>query len=354
MDRRAFLRATGGLAGAAALAGCVGSGLLDSSRVPPVLDDRPDAVYLPTHREGMGMLGTGKTDDLAVLLGYSYPHRFWNVNGTEVERTPVSGDVHLMATVWDRETAVVVPGADLSFEIVRDGEAVAGPEVLYPMLSQSMGVHYGDNVALAGDGEYAATVRIGALDTRRTGAFRDRFDEQATVSIDFEYERAARDDLRLVRYGNEAGERRAMRPTSMDALAPSTAPERADLPGSPGGRAEAGDAIYVVTALDAPPAGLAGDGGGRYLAVSARTRYNRFVLPAMGLRGTLSRGDETVFEGDLVRTLDPKLNYHYGTVVPDVQQGDSLALSATVPPQVARHEGYETAFFDPPDAEVVL
>ncbi|WP_254542778.1 iron transporter [Halomarina pelagica] len=352
MDRRTFLRATGGLAGAAALAGCVGSGLFETSRVPPVLDDRPDAIYLPTHREGMGMFGMGTTDDLGVMLGYSYPHRFWTVTGTEVERTPASGDVHLMATVWDRETGVVVPDANVSFEIARDGETVAGPEVLYPMLSQSMGIHYGDNVALAGDGEYAATVRVGALDTRRTGAFRNRLDEVATASIDFAYERAARDELQFVTYGEQAGARRAMQPMTMSGVPPSTVPKRTELPGSVGGRAAAGDVVYAVTALDAPPAGLGG--GGRYLAVSARTRYNRFPLPAMGVRATLARDGETVSEADLTPTLDPTLNYHYGTVVSDVQPGDSLALSATVPPQVARHEGYETAFFDLPDAEVTL
>jgi len=94
--------------------------------------------------------------------------------------------------------------------------------------------------------------------------------------------------------------------------------------------------------LDEPPAGV--EKTGRYLAVSARTPYNRLVIPAMALTGTLERGGETVFEDELVRTLDPDLGYHYGAAIGSVESGDDLTVSVDTPPQVARHEGYETAF----------
>ena len=90
------------------------------------------------------------------------------------------------------------------------------------------------------------------------------------------------------------------------------------------------------------------------IAVSARTPYNGLVLPAMALLGTLTRDDETTFEGALERTLDPALGYHYGAVIGSVESGDGLTLSVGTPPQVARHKGYETAFLDMPDAELTL
>jgi hypothetical protein len=66
----------------------------------------------------------------------------------------------------------------------------------------------------------------------------------------------------------------------------------------------------------------------------------------MALSGTQRRGSETKFEGELLRTLDPDLGYHYGAVLESVRSGDELPITIDTPPQVARHEGYETAFLD--------
>jgi arylsulfatase A-like enzyme len=56
------------------------------------------------------------------------------------------------------------------------------------------------------------------------------------------------------------------------------------------------------------------------------------------------------------RTLDPGLGYHYGAALGDtaVESGDDLTLEVPTPPQVARHEGYETAFVDMAPVEVSL
>ncbi|WP_254536823.1 twin-arginine translocation signal domain-containing protein [Halomarina litorea] len=349
MNRRTFLRA-GGLGGASALAGCTGLFETRSARVPPLLDERPNAVYVPTHTEGMGMLGTAETDGLKFMLNYSYPHRFWNANGSNVEFSEVSGDVHLMATVWDTETDIVLPETGLSVDVLKEGESV-GEEVIYPMLSQPMGFHYGSNFTLDGDGQYTGRVQVGGMSTRRTGAFADRFAEPASVDIDFSYEREKRDRLPF-QNREDAGERGAVEPMDMPVRPASFAPARDDLPGEMRGEVTTGDAVLVVTVLDSPPEGVEGDG--QYLAVSARTPYNRMILPAMGLEGTLARGGEAAFEGTLRRTLDPNLNYHYGAVVPSVESGDELTLSVTTMPQVARHEGYETAFRQMPDRTLTL
>jgi hypothetical protein len=53
MNRRTYL-ATAGALGASALAGC--GGLLDDGpSEPPVVEDRPDAVYYPSHVEASSM-----------------------------------------------------------------------------------------------------------------------------------------------------------------------------------------------------------------------------------------------------------------------------------------------------------
>jgi hypothetical protein len=141
------------------------------------------------------------------------------------------------------------------------------------------------------------------------------------------------------------GQRGAVKPMDMG-MPQALAPTEAELPGRVVGTATSDDAQLLTTILEAPPDGV--DGDGPYLVVSARTPYNRIVLPAMGLEATLSRGGETVFQGDLTRTLDPDLDYHYGAALGDatVESGDELTLTPTFPPQVARHEGYERAFIE--------
>ena len=341
MQRRDALRAGGGLA-VAGLAGCLGSVLdTEPAGMPPVLDDRPDAVYLPTHVEGMETVGSAGSGDYEFALTYSYAHRFWTVTGDEASKQPLADDhdVHLMATVWDPETRTVLPDTGLSIE-VRDGSGdLVTEEVIYAMLSQRMGFHYGANFGLDGDGNYEVTVSVGGMDTRRTRGFEGRFADPASVTIDWAY---SADDRESISYRelDDAGDRDALAPMAMS-FPNAVAPE--SLPGEALGTAETGDAAFVATAVDAAPFG----GDGTYVALSARTRHNRMLLPEMAVSGTLDRGGDPVYDGEFRRTLDPELGYHYGAVVDGVESGDELTVRVDTPPQTARHEGYETAFLDP-------
>ena len=86
-----------------------------------------------------------------------------------------------------------------------------------------------------------------------------------------------------------------------------------------------------------------------YLAVTTATRYNEFVVPDMGLAVTVDDASgETVLSESLSAGLDPELGFHYGIGAPGVTDADSVTVEVTTPPQVARHEGYETAFFKTP------
>jgi hypothetical protein len=346
--RRRDLLLGAGAAGATTLAGCGGLVETRSLSTPPVLSDRPAAVYFPTHVEGMEMVGMGASGDYKFALMYSYPHRFWNVNGTAVERTSVQedDDTHLMASVWDPETGTVLPETGLDLEIMRDGELVS-QEVIYPMLSQPMGFHYGANFSLDSDGSYDVTVSVGGMSTRRTGAFRDKFGDPASTTIGFDYSESTRNEILFEETPDRAGDRAAREPMSMSMPDSVLAPP-GEFPGDVRGTTETGDVTLLVTTLESPPEGVDAPAGSSYLAVSARTPYNRMVIPAMALEGTLTRDGEAVFDGPLARTLDPDLHYHYGAAVEDVQAGDELELRVTTPPQVARHEGYETAFVEMP------
>jgi hypothetical protein len=362
MRRRAFLTGVGAV-GLSGLAGCASS--TDPGTVAPGGDggentpvstptaalspgtdgdvDLPDGVYVQRFREGMAMQGTGSAGRFRAGLMYAAPHVFWLVTGRDLERIERGGDVHVMAVVWDAETDTVLPEAGVSVEISKDGELVS-QEVIYPMLSQRMGFHYGGNFGLDGDGEYTVRVSVGGLGIRRTGAFAGELGDPATIEIPFAFDEEQRRKV-TVRELDAYGQRGAVKPMDMG-MPQAFAPTESELPGRVLGTATSDDARLLTTVIDAPPDGV--DDEGPYLAVSARTPYNRIVLPAMGLEATLSRDGETVFEGDLVRTLDPDLDYHYGAALggTPVESGEELVLTPTLPPQVARHEGYERAFLE--------
>jgi hypothetical protein len=344
--RRRFL-AGAGAAAAAGLSGCLGLFETESLTTPPVVEDRPDAVYYPGHVEGMAMVDTVEVGDHRLALLYSYPHRFWTVTTTERTRKEPSGDVHLMATLYDDDSDTVVSDTGLSMEIRKDGEFVDQTNV-YRMLSQPMGFHYGANFGLDGDGTYEVRVTVGAAgdSPRLTGAFAGDFAEPQTATVPFEYSRSERDDISFERTPDRAGQQTAVDRMAMGDVPTAVAPDAASLPGELLGLRWHADAKHAAALATGDEAARFGAGDGEaYLVVSPRTPYNRLVLPRMGLSATVERGGETVFEGRLRPTLDDELDYHYGALVP-AGPVDRLTVAIDTPPQVARHEGYETAFLE--------
>ena len=341
--RRDVLRSAGGV-GTAALAGCTGLLQRRSTQNPAVVEDRPDAVYVPTHVEGMEMIGMKEAGDRSVGLMYSYAHRFWTVTGQETNRAPPSGDVHLMAAVWDPDSGTVLPvGSGLTVMISRDGERVANRSP-WTMLSQNMGFHYGDNFFLDGDGTYTVTVETGGLSLSRVSEFTDRFGESVTAEFEWEYSQSARDEI-MFRTLEKAGETGAIDPMEMS-MPLSFAPPAEELPGRIVGSGESGDARFVATVRS-------GDEG-EYLAVSPRTPHNRYVLPMMSLSATLTRDGKSVYDDVLSSAIGPDLGYHYGATVDSVESGDELTVTVDAPPQASRHEGYETAFLNMSDVSITV
>lgn len=352
LGRRDFLAAAG-VGGLSSIAGCFG--VLETEPAtgePPLPENRPDAVYLPSHVEGMQMAGMQTQGRYACALSFTFPHRFWLVRGTDTDRVNVDGadDVHLMASVWDRETGVVLPEASPQVEYT-------GPEdetqsfTPWQMLSQRMGVHFGDNITLGPEGTYDVGVRVAPPSTRRSGG-----GDVSTDPVEFSFEMAfSRDAMESLSFEDIADDREgsegAVEPMEMHGVAQSTVPPADELPIAVLGTAETGGAELVVAATD-HLGDLATSADETYLAASLRTPHNRFLIPAASLAATVDSGGEAVFDDGLTPTIDADLGYHYGAVVPTSESLESVTLRVDTAPQVSRHEGYETSFFDFEDATV--
>ena len=344
MDRRRFLVSTG-LAGTTLLAGC-GSLGEQSTRSPPLVENRPDATYYPTHKEGMEMIGMGDAGDYKVGLTYSYPHRFWTVTGTTAEEVTIqdADTLHLMASVWDPETMEILPiQAGVSITISADGETVADKQP-WPMVSQNMGFHYGDNYQLDGEGVYEMTVRVDGMTERRLGEFSDRFASAGEWTTNFEFSRSARDNLPYTEYPDKQGDRAALELMDMEMMPTSQLPAPEELPGELLGTGQGSDEVYAATWLT--EADFL-ESGQSYLAVSVRTPYNRVPLPMMSLDGTVDVDGETVYDDSLSTAVHPDIGYHYGAVV-EATGEPTVTVETVGPSQVSRHEGYETAFLGTP------
>jgi hypothetical protein len=311
-------------------------------------------VYYPSHVEGMEMVGMYRANGYKCALTYSLPHRFWLVTGTRRKEVRVEdeGSMHLMPVVWDAETGIVPPDVNPQVAIDQNGSTVTQLSP-WPMLSQPMGFHFGDNVALGGDGTYQVEVSIGEPSSRRTGSLAENTGG-ASFSFDFEFAESMLEEIMIRQVPAEKqGTGGAVDPMSTEMLPSSQVPAESDLPGNVRGTGTSGDASFVVTTLEDSTA-FGGGPSQQYLAVSPRTPYNRHPLTHMSLSATLERDGKTIYDGILTETIDPDLHAHYGVAVDDVESGDELTITVDAPPQTARHVGYERAFIEMPSTSIEL
>ncbi|MFC6718298.1 hypothetical protein ACFQGT_11710 [Natrialbaceae archaeon GCM10025810] len=395
MNRRGFLRgaavATG--AGSFGLAGCLEQlGFEEESgwNTPALVDDRPEnAVYVPAAEEEMASYGTATEGRYAVRLTYTFPHRFWLVGdgssrvtseGTERVEVETDDSMHLMLTTWDRETGVVLP-VDASIDLRRDGESVTRFNP-WPMLSQRMGFHYGDNVSLPEEGEYTSRIRVGPVSADRTGHLEGALEESAELEVPFEYAHSKVTSLGFDRVDRDRwGEPGAVDPmdhghdhgeggdhdqgesgdgshedhgdhgsggdgeTTPPAM---TGPAVDELPGESLGTERSADAAISALRTDLERfAGGDSDSTGAYLAVLPRTPYNDVPIPFTSFSATVERDGSTLVEdARLEETLDHEFGHHYGVGLESLESGDEVTVSIDTPPVVSRHDGYETAFFE--------
>ncbi|WP_049922998.1 iron transporter [Halopiger djelfimassiliensis] len=356
MRRRETLVAGGSLL--APLSGCLET-LRREDAWRELVVDPPERVYVPPKIDETMPYGTATANGLEISISATRPHSFWTVTGRERSRADVRSNhaIHLMAAVRDAATGVVVPTTVAT--TIRNATGRVDERTLWPMLSQRMGFHYGDNASLEGAGSYEATVRVGPPGPATAGGVGDRLGRATTVSIEFDHDPKAIDGLgrTLIDEDEGRGDPDALEP--MDPVAARAARfglegARDDaIPGERLGVASSGDVSFPVRAVGGARHARGRDGE-QTLAVAPRTAYNRFPLPFAALSLSLLR------DGDVIRavrgreTIAPELGHHYAAVVAasDLERAETLRIAVETPPQVARHEGYETAFLEVDPATV--
>lgn len=310
-------------------------------------------VYVPAHQNGMRMVGMTEAGPYMVAMSYTLLHDFWVLTGQEKSYVRIEDGqgMHLMATVWDPEYNQLIP---LGSPLVEVRDAASGEVVteksMWPMLSQQMGPHFGDNVSFPSEGEYTVHLSFDPVSARQLGDYRGRFTGSVDVEFDLLFRYNIMNNIRE-EFADESRQAGALEPMEMSMRPDGTLPEPAALPGEHGGVVESAAAKFVVQVLRRTPAGI--DSSDPYLAVSARTPYNQYTLPFMGLRATVANAGEEV-RGPLAAAIHPELGYHYGASVPDLSMGDEVTLEVGAPPQIARHRGYQTAFLEFDDMTLTL
>lgn len=337
MRRRAFLE-IGGVAGITSLAGCLSTGTSPPDLEPGPPWRREGEVYHTGHGGDMEMIGFARAGSLTVGLSYAFPTRFWTVAGSRRNRVTLTGrddSVHLMASVWDTETGTVLPIASGLRVTVEREDVSPIQKALWPMLSQLMGFHFGDNFTLPKWGEYTVTIDIGSPSLDLRGGLQDSFAQADSVSFEYDFQLSTRNHgITIDRQPDKRGAHAAASPMQMAMHPLSFAPQASEIPGRLLGRATSGDAVFLVVAEESS------------LVVSPRTPFNRFVLPLMSLSARLERDGRTVSDGSLTPAIDPDRNYHYRQPIDGIESGDTITISVDSPPQTARHAGYESAFLE--------
>ncbi|MEM4780326.1 MAG: iron transporter [Halalkalicoccus sp.] len=350
----------GGLGGAS-LSGCLDA-LGSQSAWRDLVVDRPEEIYVPSKTDGMTVWAGTESDEYALALSATRPHRFWTVTGRETNQIAMrdAHSVHLMVSLWDPDSKRWLP-AEVRLSIERDGERVID-RTLWPMCSQRMGVHYGDNIALPEPGRYDATVRVIPQGIEYRGGFAGGF-EPAAFDLAFAYDPEEIETLDLtILEDDRRGRPGAVEPMAHDHRGHD---HRDDEDGDGGDdQTDHGGHDHPPVSTVPPPdafprvlgdrivgdyrtiVALAGDGG-RYLLVSPRTRYNGFPLPSCSVSTAVERDDGRSERIALAAATHPTFGHHYGASV-DTPSGAELTIEVESPPQFARHEGYETAFFDLP------
>ncbi|MCL4239800.1 MAG: iron transporter [Dehalococcoidia bacterium] len=102
--------------------------------------------------------------------------------------TPTAEDsIHLMAVLADEETSERIPYANVWVTVKDQDGTVLFDERMWPMLSQSMGMHYGINVPLPGLGQYKVSLLVGPPQAARHPEYMERWLESFTFETTFEW-----------------------------------------------------------------------------------------------------------------------------------------------------------------------
>ncbi|MFC7138413.1 iron transporter [Halosimplex aquaticum] len=95
---------------------------------------------------------------------------------------------------------------DISVEISNSDGLISLTNV-WPMISPNMGFHYGDNIALSGEGQYDVTLQISPLQANLTDLFVGRLAEGQLAKMQFTFDTTDTYNLEIRRLDEKAGTR---------------------------------------------------------------------------------------------------------------------------------------------------
>ena len=114
------------------------------------------------------------------------PVPFYIDNGTSERevKVPAHASFHLMVTLTDSRTHMPIPYANVWATVKRDGRTIFN-ERQWPMLSEYMGPHYGNNIALPGPGRYTLSLLVSAPAAALHTEYANMWNGTHTVSSTF-------------------------------------------------------------------------------------------------------------------------------------------------------------------------
>jgi hypothetical protein len=138
---------------------------------------------IPIHK-----LATATWQDMKISAEEMTAVPFFIFNGTREQKVnlPKHTSFHLMVMLNDARTNVAIPYAGVWATIRKAGKVVYD-ERQWPMLSEYMGPHYGNNVSLPGSGEYDLSLLISPPVSARHIEYKDVWLKPHRVNVTFHW-----------------------------------------------------------------------------------------------------------------------------------------------------------------------
>jgi hypothetical protein len=138
---------------------------------------------IPIHR-----LATATWQDMKISAEEMTAVPFFIFNGTREQKVnmPKHTSFHLMVMLNDARTNVAIPYASVWATIRKAGKVVYD-ERQWPMLSEYMGPHYGNNVSLPGAGQYDLSLLISPPVSARHIEYKDVWLKPHRINVTFHW-----------------------------------------------------------------------------------------------------------------------------------------------------------------------
>ena len=138
------------------------------------------------------VLGTAVWQGMKITADAMTPVPFLIYNGTSMQDVtpPKNVSFHLMVTLNDAQTNVVIPYASV-WGTIKDGSKTPFDESLWPMISRYMGPHYGNDVVLPGAGTYQLTLLVSPPVSARHVEYKDVWLKPHKVTFTFHWHPAS-------------------------------------------------------------------------------------------------------------------------------------------------------------------